>query len=185
LSIFTGNAFANLLLGLPTKTYVAQSGPDVHAHTTQTGVYAQDEFRINDRLTLTYGLRWQALPAFVSDLGNLTAFDIRNGGIIIPVGNQPRPGFLATINSCNPADPNNPTGPCGTPSVADMALGCVPVLGADPTCGALPSNMPTKPGLVPVCASSMARIFNRAWVSLTVRSATARRLSAEDSASSR
>ena len=38
--IFTGNAFANLLLGLPTKTYVAQSGPDVHAHTIQTGVYA-------------------------------------------------------------------------------------------------------------------------------------------------
>ena len=27
--IFTGNAFANLLLGLSTKTYVAQSGPDV------------------------------------------------------------------------------------------------------------------------------------------------------------
>jgi Carboxypeptidase regulatory-like domain len=38
--IFTGNALANLLLGLPTKTYVAQSGPDVHAHTTQTGFYA-------------------------------------------------------------------------------------------------------------------------------------------------
>lgn len=65
--VFTGNAFANLLLGLPTKTYVAQSGPDVHAHTIQTGIYGQDEFRLNDRLTLTYGLRWQALPAFVSD----------------------------------------------------------------------------------------------------------------------
>jgi hypothetical protein len=36
--IFTGNAFANLLLGLPTKTYIAQSGPDVHAHTIQTGL---------------------------------------------------------------------------------------------------------------------------------------------------
>jgi outer membrane receptor protein involved in Fe transport len=91
-SIFTGKAFANLLLGLPTKTYVAQSGPDVHAHATQTGVYAQDEFRLSDRLTLTYGLRWQALPAFVSDLGNLTAFHIRNGGIIIPVGPPGIPG---------------------------------------------------------------------------------------------
>ena len=147
--IFTGNAFANLLLGLPTKTYVAQSGPDVHAHTIQTGVYGQDEFRLNDRLTLTYGLRWQALPAFVSDLGNLTAFDIRNGGVIIPVGNQPRPGFLATINSCNPADPNNPDDPCGTPTAADTALGCVPVLGADPSMPCAPLKYANTVGLGP------------------------------------
>jgi len=136
--IFTGNAFANLLLGLPTKTCVAQSGPDVHAHTTQTGIYGQDEFRLSDRLTLTFGLRWQALPAFVSDLGNLTAFDVRNGGVIIPVGNTPRPGFLASINSCNPADPSNLADPCGTPTAADIALGCVPVLGSG-------SNMPCAP----------------------------------------
>jgi Carboxypeptidase regulatory-like domain/TonB dependent receptor len=147
--VFTGNAFANLLLGLPTKTYVAQSGPDVHAHTIQTGVYGQDEFRLNDRLTLTYGLRWQALPAFVSNLGNLTAFDIRNGGIIIPVGNQPRPGFLATINSCNPADPNNSTDPCGAATAADTALGCVPVLGADANMPCAPIEFANKVGLGP------------------------------------
>jgi hypothetical protein len=147
--IFTGNAFANLLLGLPTKTYVAQSGPDVHAHTIQTGVYAQDEFRLNDRLTLTFGLRWQALPAFVSDLGNLTAFDVRNGGIIIPVGNQPRPGFLASINTCNPADPNNSDDPCGTPTAADAALGCVPVLGASPDMPCAPIEYANQVGLGP------------------------------------
>jgi len=117
--IFTGNAFANLLLGLPTKTYVAQSGPDVHAHAIQTGLYGQDEFRLNDRLTLTFGMRWQALPPFVSDLANLTAFDVRNGGIIIPQGNVPRPGFLETINTAS----FTPQG-C-TPVVA--ALPCAPV----------------------------------------------------------
>jgi hypothetical protein len=98
---FTGNAFANLLLGLPTTTYAAQSGPDVHAHTIQTGLYGQDEFRLNNRLTLSFGMRWQALPPFVSDLTNLTAFDVRNGGIIIPQGNVPRPGFLQTINTAS------------------------------------------------------------------------------------
>ncbi len=147
--IFTGNAFANLLLGLPTKTYVAQSGPDVHAHTIQTGVYAQDEFRLNSRLTLTFGLRWQALPAFVSDLGNLTAFNVQNGGIIIPVGNQPRPGFLASINSCNPADPNNADDPCGTPTATDAALGCVPVLGANPSMPCAPVEYANQAGLGP------------------------------------
>jgi hypothetical protein len=157
--IFTGNAFANLLLGLPTKTYVAQSGPDVHAHTIQTGVYAQDEFRINDRLTLTYGLRWQALPAFVSDLGNLTAFDIRNGGVILPVGNQPRPGFLASINSCNPADPANPADPCGTATPADTARGCVPVLGSAPNMPCAPVEFANKVGLGPGLRQFYGRNF--------------------------
>jgi hypothetical protein len=126
--IFTGNAFANLLLGLPTKTYVAQSGPDVHAHATQTGIYAQDEFRLNNRLTLSFGLRWQALPPFVSSLNNLTAFDVRNGGVIIPVGNQPRPGFLETINTCVAGSGIA----CGVPTTTDKALGCVPANAALP-----------------------------------------------------
>jgi hypothetical protein len=93
---------------------------------------------LNDRLTFSYGLRWQALPPFVSDLNNLTAFDIRNGGIIIPAGNTSRPGFLATINSCNPADPNNSADPCGTQTAADKALGCTPVSGA-------PASLPCAP----------------------------------------
>ena len=100
--IFTGNAFANLLLGLPTKTYVAQSGPDVHAHTIQTGIYAQDEFRLNISLTLTFGLRWQALPAFVSDLGNLTAFNVQNGGIIIPGGESTAAGLSCEHKQLQP-----------------------------------------------------------------------------------
>src|ERR1700733_12546066 len=120
---FTGNAFANLLLGLPTKTYVAQSGPDVHAHAIQTGLYGQDEWRVNDRLTLSFGLRWQALPPFVSDLANLTAFDVRNGGIIIPSGNQPRPGFLESINTCVAGSGIT----CGASTAADTVLGCTPV----------------------------------------------------------
>src|SRR5262249_22174739 len=75
------SAFAAFFLGVPAKTYAAQSGPDVLAHTIQTGLYAQDEWRIHSRLTLSFGMRWQALPPFVSPLNNLTAFDTRNGGV--------------------------------------------------------------------------------------------------------
>ena len=116
---FTGNAFADFLLGLPAKTYVAQSGPDVRANTIQTGLYAQDEWRISHRLTLSFGLRWQALPPFVSPLTNLTAFDKRNGGVIVPDHNVPVEGFLESINAC--AGPYNPYG------VANPALPCGPV----------------------------------------------------------
>ena len=116
---FTGNAFADFLLGLPAKTYIAQSGPDVLAHTIQTGLYGQDEWRATRRLTLSFGLRWQALPPFVSPLNNLTAFDTRNGGVIIPDHNLPVQGFLESINAC--AGPYNPYG------VANSALPCGPV----------------------------------------------------------
>jgi len=122
------SAFADFLLGLPAKTYVAQSGPDVLAHTIQTGLYAQDEWRIHPRLTLSFGLRWQALPPFVSPLNNLTAFDKRNGGVIVPDHNVPVQGFLESINACagtyNPYGVANPALPCGpVESAASQSLG--------------------------------------------------------------
>jgi len=125
---FTGNAFGDFLLGLPSKSYIAESGPDVLAHTTQTGLYAQDEWRVNNHLTLSFGLRWQALPPFVSPLTNLTAFDKRNGGVIVPDNNQPVPGFLTSINACtghfNPNPVANPALPCGpVESASSMDLG--------------------------------------------------------------
>jgi len=123
------SSFADLLLGLPAKTYTAQSGPDVLAHTIQTGVYGQDEWRVNRRLTLTFGLRWQALPPFVSPLNNLTAFDKRNGGVIVPEHNVPVQGFLESINACagpyNPYGVANPTLPCG-PVESDSSQGLGP-----------------------------------------------------------
>jgi outer membrane receptor protein involved in Fe transport len=82
--VFTANAFANLLLGLPTKTYVAQSGPDVHAHTIQTGIYAQDEFRVSDRLTLTYGLRWKHFLRSSAILGISRHLTFATEGLLFP-----------------------------------------------------------------------------------------------------
>ena len=118
---FTGNAFTDFLLGLPSKSYIAQSGPDVRAYAYHTGVYAQDEWRINSRLTLSYGLRWQALPPFVSELGNLTAFDPRNGGVILPSNGVPRQGFLDSINACPGVNPALPCAP--VERAKDVGLG--------------------------------------------------------------
>jgi hypothetical protein len=108
---FSGNAFADLLLGLPSKSYIAQSGPDVRARAFQTGVYAQDEWHAARNLTVSFGLRWQALQPFVSEIGNLTAFDTRNGGVIVPDDATARPAFLATINGCAGINPDIPCAP--------------------------------------------------------------------------
>ena len=108
---FSGNAFADLLLGLPSKSYIAQSGPDTRLHAYQTGLYAQDEWHASRNLTVTMGLRWQALPPFVSENNNLGAFDPRNGGFILPDSGTARQRMLDTINACPGVNPALPCAP--------------------------------------------------------------------------
>ncbi|MCU1259368.1 MAG: hypothetical protein JWO80_2253, partial [Bryobacterales bacterium] len=108
---FSGNAFADFLLGLPSKSYIAQSGPDTRLHAYQTGVYAQDEWRATNNLTVSVGLRWQALPPFISENNNLGAFDPSNGGFILPANGVARQGFLDSINACPGVNPALPCAP--------------------------------------------------------------------------
>jgi hypothetical protein len=81
---FTGNAFGDFLEGAPTNLYFAVSSPDVGGTATQFSFFAQDEFQVTSRLTLSYGLRWQVLPGFQEDGGNLANFDQRNNAIVVP-----------------------------------------------------------------------------------------------------
>jgi len=81
---FTGNAFGDFLSGEPTTLYFAVSSPDVGGTATQWSFFGQDEWQITKRLTLSYGLRWQVLPSFVEDGGNLANFDQNNNAIVVP-----------------------------------------------------------------------------------------------------
>ena len=81
---FTGNAFGDFLEGAPTTLFFAVSSPDVGRSATQYSLFAQDEYQVNSRLTLSYGLRWQILPGFHEDGGNLANFDQRNNSIVVP-----------------------------------------------------------------------------------------------------
>ena len=108
---FSGNAFADFLLGLPSKSYVAQSGPDTRLHSYETGVYAQDEWHATKTLTVNFGLRWQALPPFTSENNNLGAFDPSNGGFILPNHGVARAGFLVGVNGCPGVNPALPCAP--------------------------------------------------------------------------
>ena len=81
---FTGNAFGDLLEGTPTTLFFAVSSPDVGGTAWQYSFFAQDEYQFGSRLTLNYGLRWQVLPSFHEDDGNLANFDQRNNAIVVP-----------------------------------------------------------------------------------------------------
>jgi hypothetical protein len=92
---FTGNAFGDFLEGAPTTLNFAVSSPDVGGTATQYSLFAQDEYQLNSRLTLSFGLRWQLLPGFQEDGGNLANFDQRNNSIVVP---NALAGYLARQN---------------------------------------------------------------------------------------
>jgi len=101
--VFTGSAFGDLLLGLPNTTYFAVTGPRDDAGGPQFGFYAQDEWRISDRLTLNAGLRWELLPPFVDQRGIQANFDPATNSIlvnnILTNGLGLAPAFLQSFNS--------------------------------------------------------------------------------------
>src|SRR5271170_6987652 len=111
LPTFTGNAFGNFLEGLPTTLFFAVSSPDVAGTAWQYSVFGQDEYQVTSKLTLNYGLRWQVLPGFNEDGGNLANFDQRNNSIVVPDNlaayleqqniEASNLGFQQSFNACN------------------------------------------------------------------------------------
>jgi hypothetical protein len=133
---FTGSSFGDLLLGAPNTTYFAVTGPRDNAGGAQTGIYGQDQWQVNDRLTLNFGLRWELLPPFVDKNGIQANFDPNykgqgaNGQGAVIVNNillnglKPAPDFLASFNACGLAgiNPNYNPATC-TPVVTNAQDG--------------------------------------------------------------
>ena len=129
---FTGSSFGDFLLGEPNTTYFAVTGPRDNAGGVQTGIYGQDQWQVNDRLTLSFGLRWELLPPFVDKNGIQANFDPDYKGVgangqgavlvnnILLNGLKPAPAFLASFNACGLAgiNPNYNAATC-TPVVTN------------------------------------------------------------------
>jgi hypothetical protein len=129
---FTGSAFGDFMLGLPNTTYFAVTGPRDDAGGLQTGLYGQDSWRVNDKLTVNVGLRWELLPPFVDEHGIQANFDPRTNSIIV---NQalyrtlggPVPAFLQSFNACNAA-PAGWSAPADAGYTPSPALPCTNVV---------------------------------------------------------
>jgi Carboxypeptidase regulatory-like domain len=73
---WTGNAFADFLLGYPSSAQVGHGRADEHGRSTWFHVYGQDDWRIRSNLTINYGLRYE-INGQMNDVDNrLSAIDL-------------------------------------------------------------------------------------------------------------
>ncbi len=129
---YSGNNFADFLLGVPYYTYVTHTPPrNIDGKTTHYYGYATDTFRATNKLTLDLGLRISRLPALYDPI-NLTNFDPSvpiTGRVII--SSDPRslaatqPLWAQAVNACNTPNNVNPSpgpAPC-TPFLTSQQAG--------------------------------------------------------------
>ncbi len=122
---FSGDDFADFLLGLPNQSSLAKTGLDTDGRSRHYSLYAQDSFKATSKLTLELGLRWEYHRPFEDAAYNITNFDRAvpvTGRVIIPTAPEAAkltaPGFALSINAC-PA-----------PNATQFNLPCTPFLTA-------------------------------------------------------
>ena len=102
---FTGQEFADFLIGAPNQTFYDVVQSDNDGKTNHYNFYAQDQWKATQNLTLSYGVRYEFHPAYHDPSGNIGNFNpavAGSGEVVYPDGkasllSQP---FLQSFNSC-------------------------------------------------------------------------------------
>jgi hypothetical protein len=110
----TNNAVANLLLGAPVTFYQGLGNFDRDISVWGANAYAQDEWRLNGRLTFNYGLRYERINPITEAQNRLTGFIPGVQSVVYP---------SAPKGLVFPGDPGIPDG------IAQSANGVMPRLG--------------------------------------------------------
>lgn len=100
---FTGNALAELLMGLATDSGVAVLDNPQHLRTHSYGFFANDTWRIRPNLTLNLGLRYEYNAPAVDAQNRANLYD-QATQTLVPVGTNgmPRGGYLPDRNDFAP-----------------------------------------------------------------------------------
>lgn len=126
-SLFTGVDFADFLLGLPNQTFYDVVQQDNDGISNYYNFFAQDQWKVNKSLTLSYGLRYELHPGYYDPNGDIGNFDPaygKSGAAIYPDGKESllAKSFLSSANACSPYGLNT------TSSANVNGAPCMPVL---------------------------------------------------------
>ncbi len=93
---YSGNAFADYLLGVSTQTGRASKNAEVDLANNRWSAYIQDDWKATRKLTINYGLRYDFYGVFDNAKGDLSNFDPNLGKVVLIAG-TPDPRLLSTL----------------------------------------------------------------------------------------
>jgi hypothetical protein len=83
---FTGNPYADFLLGIPTTAARAFPPVEVARNRWSYDFFATDDFKVSPKLTLNLGVRYELHLNWKENHGLMSLFDIASGKLVIPDG---------------------------------------------------------------------------------------------------
>lgn len=83
---FTGQSYADFLLGVPTTSQRAAPVFFTDRVRWNWDFFATDEFKLRSDLTLNLGIRYELHPAWTEASGRQATFDVASGKIVVPDG---------------------------------------------------------------------------------------------------
>lgn len=96
----SGLAYANFLLGYPSGATRGIARPNAYTRGTSTGFYLQDDFKVNTRFTLNYGVRYEYQTPWVEKFDRMFTFDPTSGSMVTAGSSIPTdlvPSVAATL----------------------------------------------------------------------------------------
>lgn len=95
-----GSDIADLLLGLPYSTQIGLQFGDPHTRSWELHFYGEDTFKVNSRLTLIYGLRYEFQNPYTEAGNNVSNYDPARNLILI-AGRGGNPDSLINARKTN------------------------------------------------------------------------------------
>ena len=102
---WTGNAFADFLLGYPSAAQVGIGRADENGRATWMHLYAQDDWRASSNLTFNYGLRYEVNGQMNDAANRLSAIDLSVPGGRFVIASDDRGQISATAQPLLPQIP--------------------------------------------------------------------------------